>query len=206
MKSAILPFLFLALTGCSADHKKETISNYLRFIWKINSANRMELLATKETATIHGKDSLAILVRLFSHEEKTIPTADTLIANYEKDELYNSNLLKKTDVKIDSFKKVNTGLADNSFFVEYTKSLEQLRDFTASQLAELRAEKYLLTKYKNDPEEVLCHQIYCRYRIRKEAPDTTSKTYTQIFYLSEDAKRVLAVRQDTLINKKPGRI
>jgi len=53
---------------------------------------------------------------------------------------------------------------------------------------------YLLEKYKNDPDQILCHQIRCRYRIRKEQPDTTSKIYTQIFYLSSDTKRVLAVK------------
>ena len=195
MKSTIPIFLALVLLGCSADHKKETISNYVRYIWRINADNRMALLTLEETALISGKDSLDILVNQFSLGEKNIPTADTLIANYEKDDLYNSNLLKKTELKIDSFKKISTGLADNSFFVEYTKSLEQLRDFTAGELAELRAEKYLLERYKNDPDEILCRQIRCRYRIRKEAPDTTSKTYTQIFYLSKDAKRVLAVRQ-----------
>ena len=200
MKSVIALFLFLALLSCSSDHKKETISNYVRYIWKINSDHRFELLRLEETGTIRGKDSLEILVKQFSQGEKTIPTADSLIADYEKDELYNSNLLEKTKVKIDSFKKIN--LSDNSFYVEYVKSLEQLRDFTASQIRELRAEKYLLTEYKSNPDEILCHQILCRYRIRKELPDTASKIYSQIFYLSKDTKRVLAVKQDTL-HKKP---
>jgi len=145
-----------------------------------------------ESGTIKGKDSLEILVKQFSQGEKNTPNVDSLIADYEKDELYNSNLLEKTKVKIDSFKKIN--LSDNSFYVEYVKSLEQLRDFTASQIHELRAEKYLLNKYKNDPNEILCRQILCRYKIKKEAPDTTSRIVTQIFYLSKDTKRVLAVK------------
>jgi hypothetical protein len=206
MKNVIPAFLLLALllSSCTKDHKKEAISNYVRYIWRINTDNRMELLTLEETAAIRGKDSLEILVKQFSQGEKNTPTVDTLMANYEKDDLYNSSLLKRTEAKIDSFKKVGKEMADNSFFVEYTKSLEQLRNFTAGQLAELRAEKYLLEKYKNDPDEILCRQIHCRYKIKKEAPDTTSKVYTQIFYLSEDGRRVLAVKQDSSANKKPG--
>jgi len=203
MKSAIPAFLLLVLFSCTKDRKKEAISNYVRYIWRINTDNRMELLSLEETAAIKGKDSLEILVKQFSEGEKSIPVADTLLANYEKDDLYNSSLLKRTEAKIDSFKKLGTGMEDNSFFVEYTKSLKQLRDFTAGQLAELRAEKYLLEKYKKDPDEILCRQIHCRYKIRKEAPDTTSKVYSQIFYLSEDGRRVLAVKQDSAANKKP---
>lgn len=202
----MIPFLFLTLVGCQTDHKKETISNYVRYIWRINSDNRLTLLAVEEAGAILGKDSLEILIKQFSQGGTSTSTADSMIANYEKDDLYNSNLLRKTEAKIDSFKKINTGLADNSFFVEYTKSLEQLRDFTAGELAELRAEQYLLEKYKRNPDEVLCHPVRCRYRIRKDAPDTTSKIYSQIFYLSGDGKRVLAVKQDSSANKKPGPI
>jgi hypothetical protein len=133
-----------------------------------------------------------------------MPTADSLIANYEKDDLYNANLLKKTEAKIDSFKKIKTALADNAFYIEYTKSLERLREFTAGQLAELRAEKYLLDRYRGNPDEILCRKINCRYKIKKEAPDTTSKVYAQIFYLSNDTRRVLAVLQDSTAIKKPG--
>jgi len=202
MKSAALSIPFLILISCSSVHKKETISNYVRYIWRIKSDNRFELLKVEETGAIRGKDSLEILVKQFSQGDKNILSPDSLIADYEKDELYNSNLLEKTKVKIDSFKKIN--LSDNSFYVEYVKSLERLRDFTASQIHELRAEKYLLNKYKNDPDEVLCHRILCRYKIIKEAPDTTSRIVTQMFYLSKDTKRVLAVKQDSLANKKPG--
>jgi len=192
MKSVIFSLFFLTLISCNTDRKKETISNYVRYIWRINSDNRFELQTLAESGTIKGKDSLEILVKQFSQGEKNTPNVDSLIADYEKDELYNSNLLEKTKVKIDSFKKIN--LSDNSFYAEYVKSLEQLRDFTASQIHELRAEKYLLNKYKNDPNEILCRQILCRYKIKKEAPDTTSRIVTQIFYLSKDTKRVLAVK------------
>ena len=192
MKSAIPSLLFLTLISCNTDHKKETISTYVRYIWKINSDNRLELRTLEETGTIRGKDSLEILVRQFSQGEKTIPSADSLIADYEKDELYNSNLLEKTKVKIDSFKKINQG--DNSFYVEYVKSLEQLKEFTNGQIAELRAEKNLLKKYKSDPDEILCHRVRCLYKIKKETPDTTSKVITQVFYLSKDTKRVLVVK------------
>jgi hypothetical protein len=192
MKSAQPPLLlFLLLISCNSDHRKETISNYAKFIWRIKTDDRFELKDLEEKGTITGKDSLAILVKQYSQGEKTIPGPDSLIADYEKDEIYNSNLLEKTKVKIDSFRKINI---DNSFYHDYVKSLEQLRDFTASQLRSMRAEKYLLTRYKSEPDEILCRQIRCRYKIKKEAPDTTSKIVTQIFYLSKDTKRVLAVR------------
>lgn len=196
MKSAIPSLLFLILISCNSDRKKETISNYVRYIWRINSDNRYEMLTLEETGTIKGKDSLEILIKEYSQGNKNIISTDTVIANYEKDEIYNSNLLEKTKAKIDSFKKYN--------LTEYVSSLEELRDFTASQLVELRAEKYLLNKYRTEPDEILCHRILCRYKIKKEAPDTTSKTYTQIFYLSKDTRRVLAVKQDSSVNKKPG--
>jgi len=201
MKSILPAFLLLALVSCNTDREKETISNYVRFIWRVKSDSRFELKELRETGTIKGKDSLEILFKQFSQGEKKAYSADSLIADYEKDELYNSNLLKKTEAKIDSFKKIN--LSDNTFYVEYVKSLEQLRDFTASQIRELRAEKYLLNKYKSDPDEVLCRRIFCRYRIKKEAPDTTSRIVTQIFYLSKDTRRVLVVKHDSSANKKP---
>ena len=188
-----LLLLTLLLISCNSDRKKETISNYIRYIWKINADKRYDLLALEEKKAITAQDSLEILIKKFTEGEKEQPSADSLIADYKKDELYNSNLLTKTKVKIDSFKKYNPG--DNAFFTEYIKSLEQLRDFTASQIEEIKAERYLLEKYKSDPDQVLCHQVLCRYRIRKELPDTTSKIYTQIFYLSNDTKRVLAVNQ-----------
>jgi hypothetical protein len=187
--------------SCDKDHKKEAISNYVKYIWRINSDNRYELLTLTERGTITGKDSLDILVKQYSQGEKVIPTPDSLIASYEKDEVYNSNLLEKTKVKIDSFKNIKI---DNSFYHDYIKSLEDLRDFTSGQLREMRFEKYLLNKYKNDPDEILCYRMFCQYRIKKEAPDTSSKKVNQIFYLSKDTKRVLAVRQDSSANKKPG--
>jgi len=196
MKSIIPTLLLLMLFSCSSDHKKETVSNYVKYIWRINSDNRFELLILEETGTIKGKDSLEILMNEYSQGNKNIASIDTMIANYEKDEIYNSNLLEKTKAKIDSFKKVN--------LTEYVKSLEELRDFTSSQLVELRAEKYLLNKYKDESDEILCRRILCRYKIKKAAPDTTSKIFSQIFYLSKDTRRVLAVKQDSTANKKPG--
>jgi hypothetical protein len=194
MKNIISAFLLLAMISCNSDRKKETISSYLKYIWRINSDNRFEVLSLEETGTIQGKDSLEILMKEYSKSEN-MANSDSVISNYEKDEIYNSNLLEKTKTKIDSFKKNN--------LAEYAKNLEDLRDFTVSQLRELRAEKYLLNKYKDEPDEILCRRILCRYKIRKEVPDTTSKTYTQIFYLSKDTRRVLAVKQDSSAVKKP---
>lgn len=196
MKNIVPALLLLALVSCNSDRKEETVSNYLKYIWRIKSDNRLEILTLDETGTIIGKDSLEILVKEYSQGNKDVLNPDSVIAYYEKDELYNANLLEKTKTKIDSFKKNN--------LTEYVRNLEELRDFTASQLAELRAEKYLLNKYRSEPDEVLCRRITCRYRIRKQSPDTTSKVYTQIFYLSKDTRRMLAVKQDSSVNKKAG--
>lgn len=196
MKNIVPALLLLALVSCNSDRKEETVSNYLKYIWRIKSDNRFEILTLDETGTIIGKDSLEILVKEYSQGNKDVLNPDSVIAYYEKDELYNANLLEKTKTKIDSFKKNN--------LTEYVRNLEELRDFTASQLAELRAEKYLLNKYRSEPDEVLCRRITCRYRIRKQSPDTTSKVYTQIFYLSKDTRRMLAVKQDSSVNKKAG--
>jgi len=196
MKNIVPALLLLALVSCNSDRKEETVSNYLKYIWRIKSDSRFEILTLDETGTIIGKDSLEILVKEYSQGNKDVLNPDSVIAYYEKDELYNANLLEKTKTKIDSFKKNN--------LTEYVRNLEELRDFTASQLAELRAEKYLLNKYRSEPDEVLCRRITCRYRIRKQSPDTTSKVYTQIFYLSKDTRRMLAVKQDSSVNKKAG--
>jgi len=196
MKNIVPALLLLALVSCNSDRKEETVSNYLKYIWRIKSDNRFEILTLDETGTVIGKDSLEILVKEYSQGNKDVLNPDSVIAYYEKDELYNANLLEKTKTKIDSFKKNN--------LTEYVRNLEELRDFTASQLAELRAEKYLLNKYRSEPDEVLCRRITCRYRIRKQSPDTTSKVYTQIFYLSKDTRRMLAVKQDSSVNKKAG--
>src|SRR6185369_3952433 len=107
---------FLILISCNSDRKKETISNYVRYIWRINSDNRYEMLTLEETGTIKRKDSLEILIKEYSQGNKNIISTDTVIANYEKDEIYNSNLLEKTKAKIDSFKKYN--------LTEYVSSLE----------------------------------------------------------------------------------
>ena len=196
MKNIVPALLLLTLVSCNSDRKEETVSNYLKYIWRIKSDNRFEILTLDETGTVIGKDSLEILVKEYSQGNKDVLNPDSVIAYYEKDELYNANLLEKTKTKIDSFKKNN--------LTEYVRNLEELRDFTASQLAELRAEKYLLNKYRSEPDEVLCRRITCRYRIRKQSPDTTSKVYTQIFYLSKDTRRMLAVKQDSSVNKKAG--
>src|SRR6478609_2384434 len=194
MKNIVSTLLLLTFVSCHSDRKEETVSNYLKYIWRIRSDSRFEILTLDETGTIIGKDSLEILVKEYSQGNKDVLNPDSVIAYYEKDELYNANLLEKTKTKIDSFKKNN--------LTEYVRNLEELRDFTASQLAELRAEKYLLNKYRSEPDEVLCRRITCRYRIRKQSPDTTSKVYTQIFYLSKDTRRMLAVKQDSSVNKK----
>ena len=192
--SLLLPIAFLIIISCNPDRKKETVTNYIRVIWNVKSDNKFELVKLEEVDTITAKDSLEILVKEYSQGAKQLPPADSLIANYEKDDVYNSNLLTKTIAKIDSFKSIKSDAGDNSFYLEYVKSLERLREFTKSELAALRAEKELLKKYSSNPTEVLSHKVVCRYKVRNHLPDTASRMINQTFYLSKDTRKILAVK------------
>jgi hypothetical protein len=192
--SLLLPALFFLVVACNSDHKKETVSNYVRIIWNIKSDDRFELLKLETADTITAKDSLELLVKEYTEGAKVIPPVDSILSGFEKDDVYNSNLLKKTIVKIDSFKSIKNEATDNSFYLEYVKSLERLRDFTRSELAEIRAEKYWLKKYSADPAEVLSYKVVCQYKVRNHPPDTVSKVVNQTFYLTKDTRKILAVK------------
>jgi predicted house-cleaning noncanonical NTP pyrophosphatase (MazG superfamily) len=192
--SFVLPVVFLAVFSCNSDRKKETVTNYIRVIWNVKSDDKFELVKLEEVDTITAKDSLDLLVKEYSEGAKILPAPDSLIANYEKDDVYNSNLLTKTMAKIDSFKSIKSDAGDNSFYLEYVKSLERLRDFTKSELAALRAEKNLLKKYSSNPTEVLSHKVVCLYKVRNHLPDTASRMINQTFYLSKDTRKILAVK------------
>lgn len=192
--SFFLPLVFLAALSCSTDRKKETVTNYLRIILNAKTDEKFTLVKLEQVDTITAKDSLEVLVKEYSQGAKTLPSPDSLIATYEKDDVYNANLLTKTLAKIDSFKMIKPDAADNGFYLEYVKSLERLRDFTKSELAELRAEKALLKRYNSSPAEVLSHKVVCQYKVRNHLPDTTSKLVNQTFYLSKDTRKILAVK------------
>lgn len=192
--SFLLPLAFIAVLSCSSDRKKETVTNYLRIILNAKTDEKFTLVKLEQVDTITAKDSLEILVKEYSQGAKMVSTPDSLIATYEKDDVYNANLLTKTIAKIDSFKMIKPDVADNGFYLEYVKSLERLRDFTKSELAGLRAEKALLKKYNSNPTEVLSHKVVCLYKVRNHLPDTTSKLVNQTFYLSKDTRKILAVK------------
>ncbi|MBS1507616.1 MAG: hypothetical protein JSS79_13315 [Bacteroidetes bacterium] len=192
--SFLLSILFLVAISCSSDRKKETVTNYLRIILNAKTDDKFELVKLEQLDTITAKDSLEILIKEYSQGAKTVPTPDSMIATYEKDDAYNANLLAKTIAKIDSFKMIKPDAADNGFYLEYVKSLERLRDFTKSELADLRGEKALLKRYNSNPAEVLSHKLICQYKVRNHLPDTVSKKVIQTFYLSKDTRKILAVK------------
>jgi len=186
--------LIFAITSCNRDRKKETISNYIRIIWKIRSPEEFTLTKIQETKSITGKDSLEILMREYSKGTDRVLPLDTIFANIEKDLIYNSNLLNKTTHKIDSLNATKKLVPDNPFYSEYIKTFVDLKDFTNSQLDELKMQKYLLTRYQKDESKIFCHQVVCQYKIRGHSSDTTSKVITQTFFISPDTRKIYAVK------------
>ncbi len=186
--------LILAITSCNRDRKKETISNYIRIIWKIRSEEEFTLTKVEEIKSIAGKDSLEILMREYSKGTDRVLPLDTIFANIEKDLAYNSNLLNKTTRRIDSLNATKNRVPDNPFYSEYIKSFVDLKDFTTSQLDELKLQKYLLTRYHKNEDEIFCHQVLCRYKIKGHSSDTISKVVTQTFFMSPDTKKIYVVK------------
>ena len=186
--------LIFALVSCNRDRKRETITNYINIIWKIRSAEELHLSKLEEIKTITGKDSIDMLIKEYSKGTNQTPTLDTILANIKKDMTYDSNLLAKTNRKIDSLNIARKSIGDNTFFSEYIKSFVELRDFTTTQLEELRYEKYLLSRYRKNETGVLSHQVLCEYKIKGHSADTTSKVVTQTFFLSPDERKIYLVK------------
>jgi len=192
--TSLFIILLVLLAACHSDRRQETVSNYLKLIWKVNSDGRLQLLRLAETDTIRGRDSLEWLTRQYATGGKTLLPADSLIHTMDDDIRYNENLLRKTTTKIDSFKHLPPVPENLSFYTDYVKSLEQLRDFTQTELNDIRLEKSLLDRYRQSPDQVLCHVMTCDYLVRNAAPDTASRKVSQQFYLSADTRHVLLVK------------
>ena len=186
--------LVFVMQCCNRDHKRETITSYIHFIWKIRSDEELHLSKLEEIKIITGKDSIDMLIKEYSKGATQTPTFDTLLSNIKKDMTYDSNLLAKTNRRIDSLTSARKSMGDNAFFSEYIKSFVDLRDFTTTQLDELRYEKYLLSRYRKNETEILCHQVLCEYRVKGHSADTISKVVTQTFFLSPDERKIYLVK------------
>src|SRR5690242_15296406 len=100
MKKIVFAVVSLALAAsCGSDHKKETISNYVQYVWKRQPGeitfNKME-----EVRSITGKDSIEMLIKEYAKGMKPTPTFDTIVSRIEKDLDYNSRLFAETNLSI----------------------------------------------------------------------------------------------------------
>ena len=189
---ALLLLIFVAMS-CHRDRKKETISNYVRAIWRIRSDAEFNLTKMEEVKTITAKDSLEILMKEYTTDSTQLPL-DTILAHIGEDIAYNTRLLAKATRKIDSLEKAKKTLTDGSVLNDYIKTFVDLKNFTATQLDELKFEKYSLARYHEDEDAVLTYQVRCAYKIMGHSADTTSKFITQTFFLSPDTRKIYAVK------------
>ena len=189
MKKLLTALLISLAASCNRDYKRETITNYIRVIWRVRSDDEFSLTKIEETRSIIGKDSIEILIKEYVKGTDPLPPLDTVLVNIDKDIAYNSSLLNKTSRKIDSLRA-----ADNSFFSDYIKSFVELKTFTSAQLDELRFQKYLLTRYHQGELEIFGRQVLCEYEIRGHTPGMTSKKMTHTFFLSPDSRKIYAVK------------
>ncbi|MBS1490528.1 MAG: hypothetical protein JSS93_08370 [Bacteroidetes bacterium] len=188
-----IAFAGVFIVSCNRDRKKETISEYIKYVRRMPAGRSPELITLQEVKVIKGMDSLQWLVADYSKELKSILPVDTVLSNLAKDILYNTQLLNKTNQRLDSLAMIKDRFKGDSFFEPYNKSFVELKNFTEQQLLELKYLQYQLKKYHQDEDEILSHQIDCVYSLNQTATDTTKRTKKQTFFLSPDYKRVQAV-------------
>jgi len=99
----ILPviFIFFLVTSCNRDHKKETISSYVHYVWK-RQPGEIEIKKMEDLRSITGKDSIDLLIKEYANGITPQPSLDTILSRIGKDIDYNSKLLAKTKQRIDS--------------------------------------------------------------------------------------------------------
>ena|SRR5258708_2183259 len=184
----------LIATSCNRDHKKETISNYVHYVWK-RQPGEITINKMDDIKSITGKDSIDLLINEYAKNIQPLPSLDTILNHIEKDIAYNSNLLTKTNQRIDSLKdfqkKANP---KNDFLKTYIKTFIDLRDFTTQQIDELKYYRSALKRYSKKHADVLCYQVLCQYKLKGKPPDTTSKMVTQTFFLSQDTRKIFLVK------------
>jgi hypothetical protein len=102
--------------------------------------------------------------------------------------------LNKTITRIDSLTLIKSSMPDNPFYSDYVKTFTDLKNFTNTQLVELKFQRYLLTKYHESEGDVFCHQVLCQYKVKGHSSDTTSRIVTQTFFLSPDTRKIYKVK------------
>lgn len=191
---SILVILFIVSSCNRGDHKKETISEYVHYVWK-RQPGEIEIKKMEDIQSITGKDSIDLLIKEYAKGVTPQPSLDTVLSNIDKDIAYNSNLLAKTKQRIDSLeafqKKVKS---DDGFIKDYAKTFTDLRDFTQQTVDELKMYKNSFKRYQENPADVFCYAVLCQYKLRGHAPDTTSKMVTQTFFLTPDTRRIFLVK------------
>lgn len=186
--------LGLLVMSCAKDRKEETISNYVRYMWKVPADQTVPLLKLVKVKDVVGKDSLELAIHEYWKDASPAPSVDTLLSRIEKDIAYNTNMVQKTQQRIDSVNKIAPTIKDQEFFKQYLKSFMDVKSFTEQQLNELNYIHYQIKRYSSKPEEVLATQYTCSFRVRKAAADTVTKIVEQNFWISPDTRRVMAVR------------
>jgi len=195
MRILLIFLLLFIVASCSrGDHKRETISQYIHYVWK-RQPDEIEIKKMEDIQSITGKDSIDLLIKEYAKGITPQPTLDTILSNIEKDIVYNSNLLAKTKQRIDSLdafqKKVKS---DDGFLKDYAKTVIDLRDFTQQTIDELHMYRNSFKRYSEKPEDVFCYVVSCQYKLRGHSPDTTSKMVTQTFFLTPDTRRIFLVK------------
>ncbi|MBI1770624.1 MAG: hypothetical protein HYR67_19825 [Bacteroidetes bacterium] len=187
-------FITAIVTSCNRDHKKETISNYVYYVWK-RQPGEIEIQKLEDIKSITGKDSINLLIREYATNINPPPPLDTILNHIGKDIDYNSRLLIKTNQRIDSLnafqKKINS---NDDFLKTYIKTFTDLRDFTIQQIDELKMYRSSFKRYSESEDQVFCYQVLCQYKLKGHAPDTTSKLVKQTFFISPDTRRIFLVK------------
>ena len=186
--------IIFALGSCNGDHKKETISKYIHYIWKRQSGE-IEINQLKEIKSITGKDSVEILIDEYTKDIHPTPPLDTILAHINNDIEYNSNLLTQANNQMDSLtsyqKKVD---ANDEVINALVKSSKDLIKLTTQQIEELKYYRSAFKKFSRDEDAVVGYEVLCNYRVKGRQPDTTSKVITQTFYLSPDTRKIFLVK------------
>lgn len=192
----ILPFMVILVIvmACNRDRKKETISNYLHYIWK-RQPGEIDIKKMEDLKSITGKDSIDLLIKEYAKGINPQPSVDTILSRIGKDIDYNSKFLVKTNQHIDSleaFQKKDK--SKDSFVKDLIKSYSDTRDFTEQTMDELKVYQSSFKRYSQKPDEVFCYPVVCQYKLRGHSPDTTSKMVTQTFFLTPDTRRIFLVK------------
>ncbi len=195
VKRILRVIIVIALTSsCSRDHKKETISNYVHYVWK-RQPGEITINKMEDIKSITGIDSITLLINEYAKNIQPLPSLDTILNHIEKDIEYNSNLLTKTNQRIDSLNAFQgKDKSYNEFLKTYIKTFTDLRDFTILQIDELKYMQSRLKKYSKNEEDVLSYQMLCEYKLNGRSEDTTSKVVTQTFFLTSDTRRIFLVK------------